>query len=223
MMKNRYLVTESCLEDHTKPQNKHPNDQNKKFRIIKQEIRILGVDDAPFKPHTHDPVMVVGTVFRAGIWLDGVLRTYIKCDGTDATEKITGMVNGSRHKDQLGVIMLDGITFGGFNVANIQQIFHDTGIPVIVIMRKYPNFDKIKKALKRFNDWEKRWNNVVDAGNVHKVENNEPIYIQTYGIEVEDAEGIVKLSATRSAIPEPVRAAHIIAAGITTGESKGSA
>ncbi len=222
-MKNKYLVTESGPEDHNKTQDKRPDDQNKKFRIIKQEIRILGVDDAPFKPHTHGSVMLVGTVFRAGIWLDGVLRTYIKGDGTDSTEKITGMVNGSRHKDQLGVIMLDGITFGGFNVVNIQQIFHETGIPVIVIMRKQPNLDKIKTALKRFEDWEKRWSNVIDAGNVHKVENNEPVYIQTYGIEVEDAEEIVKLSATRSAIPEPVRAAHIIAAGVTTGESKGSA
>ncbi|AEG19287.1 endonuclease dU [Methanobacterium paludis] len=205
--------------------NNHPDnhDQNRKFRIIKQEIRILGIDDAPFTPHTQGPVMVVGTVFRAGVWLDGVLRTYIQGDGTDSTEKITDMVNGSRHKDQLGVIMLDGITFGGFNVANIHQIFHETGIPVIVIMRKQPNFDRIKKALKKFGDWEKRWNNVIDAGNVHKVENNEPVYIQTCGIGVDDAEEIVRLSATRSAIPEPIRAAHIIAAGVTTGESKGSA
>jgi len=47
--------------------------------------------------------------------------------------------------------------------------------------------------------------------------------MQIYGIEREDAEDIVKLSTTRSAIPEPVRVAHIIAAGIVTGESKGSA
>ncbi len=200
-----------------------PRNETKKFRIIKKEIRILGVDDSPFPSHTNEEVMLVGTVFRAGNWLDGVLSTYIHGDGTDGTEKITEMVKNSRNLGQLGVIMLDGITFGGFNLVNIRKIFESTGVPVIVIMRKLPNFERIKKALKRFDDWEKRWANVLEAGKVYKVENTESIYIQFHGIEREDAEDIVRLSTTRSAIPEPVRVAHIIAAGIVTGESKGSA
>jgi endonuclease V-like protein UPF0215 family len=196
---------------------------NKKFRHIKKEIRILGLDDSPFPPHTTQPVMIIGTVFRAGKWLDGVIRTFIQGDGRDSTSKIISMVNQTRHKDQLGVVMLDGITFGGFNVINIQEIFKSTGIPVIVIMRKYPDFTKIKKALKRFNDWEERWKDIKDAGEVYKIENKEDIYIQINGIELEDAEEIIKLSTTRSAIPEPIRVAHLIAAGVVTGESKGNA
>jgi endonuclease V-like protein UPF0215 family len=197
--------------------------EKKKFRIIKQEIRILGIDDSPFPSHTTDKVMVVGTIFRAGNWLDGVLSTYIYGDGTDATEKIAEMVKNSRNLGQLGVIMLDGITFGGFNLVNIRQIFESTGVPVIVIMRRIPNFERIEKALKRFDDWENRWANVLEAGEVYRVDNPEPIYMQIHGIDREDAEDIVRLSTTRSAIPEPLRVAHIIAAGIVTGESRGSA
>lgn len=197
--------------------------QNKKFRNIKREIRILGVDDSPFPAHTIQPVMVIGTIFRAGEWLDGVLRTYIQGDGRDATTKIISMVNSTRHKDQLGVIMLDGVTFGGFNVINIHKIFKATGVPVIVVMRKYPNFEKIKRALKRFDDWEERWKDIIDAGEVYKIENQENIYIQINGIDLKDAEEIIKISTTRSAIPEPVRVAHLIAAGVVTGESKGNA
>ncbi len=198
---------------------------NKKFRNIKGEIRILGVDDAPFTPHTTQPVMLIATVFRAGNWLDGVIRTYIAGDGRNSTYQIICMVNSTRHKDQLGVMMLDGITFGGFNVANIREIFEATGIPVIVVMRKYPNLIKIEQALKRFPDWKDRWNDVLDAGEIYKIKNGnkEDIYIQICGIDLEDAETIVRLSATRSAIPEPLRAAHIIAAGVITGESKGNA
>jgi endonuclease V-like protein UPF0215 family len=196
---------------------------NKKFRIIKREIRILGIDDAPFPPHTKNNVMLIGTIFRGGTWLDGVLRTYIKGDGTDSTSNIIKMVNGSRHKDQMGVIMLDGITFGGFNVVNIKEIFDETGIPVIVIMRKFPNFEKIKKALMRFEDCRERWALIHEAGTVHKIENIEPLYIQIYGIDLEDAKEIVSIATTRSAIPEPIRVAHLIGAGVVTGESKGSA
>ena len=197
--------------------------KNKKFHKIKQEIRILGIDDAPFPSHTKNDVMLIGTIFRGGTWLDGVLRTYIAGDGEDSTSKIIKMVNETRHKDQIGVIMLDGITFGGFNVVNIKEIFHQTGIPVIVIMRKFPDFEKIKKALMRFEDHERRWSFVLNAGWVYKIENKEPIFIQIHGIDLEDAEIIVNISTTRSAIPEPIRAAHLIAAGVVTGESKGSA
>ena len=198
---------------------------NKKFRSIKRDIRILGVDDAPFIPHTTQPVMLIATVFRAGNWLDGVIRTYIMGDGRNSTHQIISMVNNTRHKDQLGVMMLDGITFGGFNIANIKKIFEVTRIPVIVVMRKYPNLAKIEKALKRFPDWKERWNDVLDAGKIYKIknENKEDVYIQICGINLGDAEKIVRISTTRSAIPEPLRVAHIIAAGVITGESKGNA
>lgn len=196
---------------------------NKQFRSIKPEIRILGIDDAPFPTHTKNEIMLIGTIFRGGTWLDGVLRTYITGDGDDSTAKIIEMVNKTRHKDQIGVIMLDGITFGGFNIANIKEIFQDTGIPLIVIMRKFPNFEKIKKALLRFEDHKERWKSIIDAGKVYRIENKEPIHIQIRGIDLEDAREIVTLSTTRSAIPEPVRVAHLIAAGVQKGESKGSA
>jgi len=196
---------------------------NKKFWKIKNEIRILGVDDGPFSPHGGEKVLIVGTIFRAGIWLDGVLSTQITNDGDDATDNLVGMVNRSRHREQIGVIMLDGITFGGFNVVDIQQIFLRTEIPVIVIMRKLPDLMKIKSALQNFPNWEKKWQHVQKAGEIHKIHNEEPIYIQTSGISWDDAEEIVRLATTRSAIPEPIRVAHIIASGVITGDSRGSA
>ncbi len=196
---------------------------NKKFWTIKKEIRILGVDDGPFTPHGKEKVLIIGTIFRAGIWLDGVLSTHITNDGDDVTDKLVGMVNRSRHREQIGVIMLDGITFGGFNVVDIQQIFHKTEIPVIVIMRKQPDLLKIKNALQNFPNWGKKWKLIQKAGKIQKIHNKEPIYIQTSGISWEDAEEIVKLATTRSAIPEPIRVAHIIASGVITGDSRGSA
>jgi len=64
----------------------------KRFRSIKFEIRVLGVDDGVFIPHSKGLVDVVGVVFRGGYWLDGVMRTEIEVDGLDATEKIASMI-----------------------------------------------------------------------------------------------------------------------------------
>src|SRR3989344_2596827 len=194
------------------------------FRAIKRELRILGIDDGPFKFKGRGKTILVGTVFRSGFWLDGLLTTKIKIDGFDATKKIVEMVNKSRHKDQLRVIMLDGLTFGGMNFADINKINGKTGLPVIVVNRRRPRFEKIRNALKHFQDAEKRWKFIEKAGEIQQVNvGNHNLYIQTAGIKLEDAQKILKLSCTRSKIPEPLRVAHLIAAGVISGESKGRA
>jgi endonuclease V-like protein UPF0215 family len=197
---------------------------NRKFWGIKSEIRVMGIDDGPFAPHTKGKVMLVGTVFRGGQWLDGIVRTYVDIDGTDATQRIIDMVNKSRHKGQLRVIMVDGVTFGGFNVINIQEIFGKTGVPVIVVSRKMPNFPKVKKALQNLPDWRERWRMLRAASKIHRVRSRPraaPVCVQVAGINPADAEQIVKLTSTRSLVPEPLRVAHLIATGIVRGESVG--
>ncbi len=190
---------------------------------IKPEIRIIGIDDSSL--HT-DRVMIVGAVFRGGEWLDGVLRSHITKDGTDATDTIIRMVTNSKHFGQVRVLMLDGITYAGFNVVDITAVFEKSGIPVIVVMRDYPDFDRIRAALEHLSDPGPRWDVIKRAGEIHKVttrEGGNPVYLQHCGIELEDAREIVRMSSTHSNIPEPLRAAHLIATGIVCGESTGKA
>ena len=138
--------------------------------------------------------------------------------------KIIEMVNKSRHKAQLRVIMLDGLTFGGMNFADIQKINEKTELPVIVVNRKKPRFEMIKNALKHFKDSEKRWKLVEKAGEMRQINvGSHNLFVQTAGIELSDAQKILKLSCTRAKIPEPLRVAHLIAGGLISGESRGRA
>ncbi|HEX54786.1 MAG: hypothetical protein DRO90_01065 [Candidatus Altiarchaeales archaeon] len=197
---------------------------NVKFYSIKNEIRILGIDDAPFDFHRDKTTFLVGTVFRGGSWLDGVLKTEIEIDGIDSTEKISEMVRKTRHRD-LRVIMLDGLGFGGFNLVNIRELFEKTRLPVIVVVRQMPDFDSIKRAIKNLPNRNFYQRCIEDAGIPRGVETKpgKYIYIQYRGIKFSDASKIVKLSSTRSLIPEPIRVAHLIASGIKLGESRGNA
>ena len=191
---------------------------HKRFRSIKPEIRVLGVDDGVFIPHSKGLVDVVGIVFRGGYWLDGVMRTEIEVDGLDATEKIASMIIESPHYKQLRVIMLSGITFAGFNVVDIKELYSKTGLPVIALTRDLPKMEEIRQALENLPEKERRWKAILNAGEIFEVqtrEGEEPIYMQIAGIEREDAEKIVKITSTRSNIPEPLRVAHIIASGLT--------
>jgi len=108
------------------------------MRVIKKEIRIVGFDDAPFEPRTKGRVPVIGVVFRGGDFLDGVFKIEVKIDGMDSTDVLVRLLNKSKHKEQLKVIMLNGITVGGFNMIDISKLFQKTGLPVIVVNRKKP-------------------------------------------------------------------------------------
>jgi hypothetical protein len=193
--------------------------------MLKEEIRILGFDDGPFSSKSKGKVPVVGVIYRGGKFMDGMLKTEIEIDGLDATSKLVKLINSSRHKEQLKVIMLDGITLGGFNLVDIKGLHKKTSLPVIVINRKHPNLKKVRSALKNFKAFNRRWRIVKNAGKIKsfKLRGEKEIFYQCKGIEDEEAEEIIRLSSTRSFIPEPLRIAHLIARAMVKGESFGRA
>ncbi len=189
---------------------------HKAFGVIKQEIRILGIDDGKFTPHTKGDVLIVGVVFRGGCSLDGVMHTKVAIDGLDATDKIAAMINSSPHKPQLRVVMLNGITVAGFNLVDIHRLHCDTGLPVISVTQDKPDLDSIHEALKNLPDTELRWQIVQNAGGVRVVQNKgAKLYVCLAGISVDDALIVLDTTSTRGSLPEPLRVAHLIASGIT--------
>jgi len=204
--------------------------KNIKFRKIKKEIRLIGIDDGPFNvfKDKNKNAIIIGAIFRGGNSLDGILKSEATIDGNDITEKIIAMIKKSSHKD-IRIIMLNGITYAGFNVVDIKKLYNETKLGVIVVTRKLPDFEKIKTALKNFEDGEERWKLIEKAGKLHKVKvinvegRRGNLYIQKCGLYLKDAKEIVKISTTRGLIPEPIRIAHIIASGLVNGESHGNA
>ena len=187
--------------------------------MVKKEIRILGIDDSPFNKFKDKKILVVGVVMRGGLYVDGVLSTKVKVDGNDATKNIIKMINQCKFKPQIQCIFLNGIAVAGFNVVDIQKLNKKTKIPVVVVIRTNPDIQKIKETLIRI----KRKNKIRLLEKAGKVIQVNDIFVQLIGIKLEEAKEILKIVCTRSLLPEPLRLAHIIAAGIVSGESKGRA
>lgn len=188
------------------------------FRVIKPEIRVLGIDDGAFKPRVNGVVPVIGVVFRGGFWLDGVLHTSIEIDGFDATDRIASMITGSSHYRQLRVVMLNGVTFAGFNIVDVKALHVATKLPVITVTREKPDFAEIQKALQNLPNSEERWEAILRAGEPVEVSTRSAkakVYMQTVGVSTGDAQKILRLTSTRSNIPEALRVAHLIASGIS--------
>lgn len=187
--------------------------------VLKKEIRVLGVDDSPFEKRAKQEVLVIGTFFRGGESLDGVLSTWVQKDGNDSTQKLAEMIKKSKFYSHIQFVMLDGIAMGGFNIVDIHELSTAIDRPVIVIMRQYPDFQGMEKALEtaglsKKNDLLEKLAKPVKVGKV---------YVQWVNTTLETVEQVLSITCTRSHIPEPVRAAHIIGSGVVKGESSGQA
>jgi endonuclease V-like protein UPF0215 family len=186
---------------------------------MKKNVRVLGIDDAPFR-FDQDRTAIVGVVVRAPGYVEGVLSSDVEVDGTDATDRIIAMVKGSRFKVQLKAVLLDSGCLGGFNVVDLEQLNVALGIPVITVTKDEPDIDSIESALrKHFTDWKRRFAHLSRAMAVTR-RLRYKLYIRTAGMSVGEAEMLISRCIIRGAIPEPVRLAHIIASGVSSGESK---
>lgn len=188
---------------------------------MKKELRVIGIDDAPFDKF--DPlqkyVLVVGTVFRGGSFMDGLLSCYVEKDGEDATLKIIEMIKDSKFRPQIQAIFLDGIAVAGFNVINPVVINKQTKIPVVITIRNYPDYKKMFSALKGIG-MEKK---IDIIKNIPKPVKIKDIYVQHVGISLEDTKELLKITCTRANVPEAIRVAHLIVSGVSDGQSRGRA
>ncbi|MFP4194784.1 MAG: DUF99 family protein [Desulfobacterales bacterium] len=188
---------------------------------MKREKRlsnVAGFDDSPFARSHRGRVSLVGTVY-ADLRFDGVLVGQIQKDGFDAAAKLAELVRNSRFAEHIRLIMLQGIAFGGFNVVDVFELHERLALPVLVVARKQPDMEAIKRALLgRIVQGNKKWEVIKKLGGM---ENHGNIWIQRVGLSLEQAGEILDRLCIHGNIPEPVRTAHLIATAIAEGQSRG--
>ncbi len=196
-----------------------------KLTKVKDEIRAIGIDDAPFIPHTKGNTRVFGVITRGNQRVEGIEQIKIEIDGTDATVKLAEMIRNSKHFGQIRVILLNGITFGGFNIVDIDELAKLTGLPTISVIENKPNFDSIKAALqKHFDDWEKRWDiftRVKIEQTTIKADSKPLFFHYSVGdLTVDVIKQIFIKTSQRSNSPEGIRIAHMIGASFLNKKKK---
>lgn len=191
--------------------------------MYKKNMRILGVDDGPFTFNDRS-VLVVGVVVRGVNYIEGIIKKSVKRDGFDSTNVLTEMVDNSRYKEQIRVIMTDGIALAGFNVIDIGRLHKTTGKAVISITRDKPDEKMVEEALKNhFKDWKKRVEMIEEYPLIEVKTVYKPIFVKSVGVDENETKTIIKNSIVRGRLPEPIRLAHLIASAYVKGESYGRA
>lgn len=195
----------------------YPTRKARHIEVNRTPNHVIGIDDAPFPRSHRGDVLIVGAVF-AGSRLEGVVSSKVRRDGVNATRKVADMVRGCRFAPQLQAVMLQGIAFAGFNVMDIHRLHRDLGLPVLVVARKAPDMEAIREALlSRVPGGRRKWRLIEKAGPMEPVEN---LWVQRAGLTLDDAKALIDQHARHGHLPEPLRTAHLIAGGVTDGESR---
>ena len=181
---------------------------------------VVGFDDGPFDRAAGPArVLLVGAVC-ARTRLDGVLAGRVRHDGADATARMAALVRGSHFDGHVRAVLLNGIAVAGFNVVDIHALAQELGRPVLVVARRRPRLEKIRRALAALPGGARRWALIEHAGPMEPVRG---VYVQRAGLTLEEARNLLAATTLHGNLPEPLRLAHLIAGALVTGVSRGRA
>ncbi|MBI2893831.1 MAG: DUF99 family protein [Deltaproteobacteria bacterium] len=182
---------------------------------------VVAFDDAPFAREHRGDVPLVGAVF-AGVRLDGVLIGRVRRDGANATRAMSALVAGSHFAGHVQAVLLQGIAVAGFNVVDIAALHEALGLPVLVVARRQPDMEGVRKALfgGRVPGGAHKWRLVEKAGPMEPVAG---LWVQRAGLTLAEADHMLRRLRLHGLLPEPIRVAHLIAGALGTGHSRGRA
>lgn len=196
--------------------------------------RILGIDDAPFQSRPRQPgseVHAVGVVtsedrFEGMLYFGGIEQ-----DGLNAGCCVAESVKKSKFLEQIHAVLLDGVTMGGLNVIDIDELARALQRPVIAVMRSQPNIEKMLGAISKVPDSDERVARIRAAGPIHEIRRwvfqfrSPPAGSGAAVITAEEVALVLDKCTPggQQKIPECLRMAHLIGAAIKTGQSSSSA
>jgi len=214
-------------------------------------VNVIGFDDGPFPREHRGDVLLVGVVC-SGTRVDGIVSGSIRRDGANATRAMVEVIERSQFGAHLQAVMLQGIAVGGFNVVDVHALHAALRVPVLVVTRRPANMVEVCRALfadeprrrPRVAGADRKWRLIEKAGaleelgpsrraarraasasgGVSGIRTEAPrLWVQRAGLTLDEARRLVADTTLHGNIPEPLRLAHLIAGGVTTGKSRGRA
>ena len=180
---------------------------------------VAGFDDGPFERAGRGDVLLVGAIC-ARTRLDGVLTGRVRKDGVNATARIAALLRASPFDRHVQAVLLGGIAVGGFNVVDIARLADELARPVLVVARRQPRLELIRRALLGLPGGARKWALIERAGPMEALGD---VHVQRAGLTVAEARALLAATTLHGKLPEPLRLAHLIAGGVVTGVSRGRA
>jgi len=178
---------------------------------MKEGIRILGIDDAPSE-RTDEQTFLTGVVYRGTEFIEDIKTENIRVDGEYATDKVISLYLKCNNPRQIKAVLIDGISFAGFNLVDIEEVSEEIEKPVIAVTSNEPDKESFRQAMKNSDNYDERFESFAPYEEIELSDGK--CFIQFTGCSKEDAAQIVKNSVIHGLVPEPIRVAHMVGRGI---------
>jgi len=186
---------------------------------LKPDEKTTAINDGSFKKEKHEETTITAVTIQGKLYIENIETTKVKIDGTRATEKIIKLHKNSNHIKQSNQILLHGTTISGFNILNIPKLHRETQKPVLTVLRKKPDKQKVEKAVKNTENHEKKLE-TIKQNPEYKKHPNKNIYYTNTGTPKKEAEITLERLIHKGNYPEPLRIARLTAKAITETTGK---
>ena len=178
-------------------------------------VRILAIDDSPFKKRTRGKCLIVGIIGR-GTVIEGVISFYVDIDGRDSTVQLVKAVKRTRFSSQIKVIAINGLSLAGLNIVDLGRAERALGMHVLGITRKKPHPKLLARAI--------TLSDAPDAGEkialLQRLSKRFPAE-RIDGFYVQHSWDRKEVSGIFGSAIGLLRLANLVARGVSSGESRG--
>ncbi|MEN6517735.1 MAG: DUF99 family protein [Methanospirillum sp.] len=185
------------------------------MHLGKPGLRVLGIAESYRGRHDEGAVShLAGVVMRRDLRIDGFGTAEATVGGTDATEAVVRLVE-TVGRDDVRTVMLSGAVIAWFNVIDGAAVAEATGRAVVSVT--YEASPGLEEAIRRhFPGDEARLAAYSRLGERAPValSTGATAYVRSFGLDLSDAAALVDAFTLDGGVPEPLRAARLIARGL---------
>lgn len=182
---------------------------------MKESPIVIGFDDATFNLKSGSKTTKLIGVICQGIRIVNVVKADIIVDGHDGTERLIELI--TQNEKHIQFIFTHTITFGGFNIVDLEKVYAKINKPIIAINERKVDLDSVINALEKTfpNNSEEKIQNIFNAGNLYQTNIDtaggvSTIYFHKKGIEAKEIDLLLQKVCLDSKLPECLRIAHLI-------------
>jgi hypothetical protein len=182
--------------------------------------RLLGIDDGPFTKGVDATTPLVAVFMEGADRIEGVALRSFPIDGDGVTAFLARWIGALRFRPAAHAVVLGGVTIAGLAVVDLPALAAALGLPVIAVSRRDPRGHRVAEAL-RAAGLAARVPLLERAPEAFRVDAG--LHAAVAGAPRERAVALLAASRAKSALPEALRVAHLIAAAAVRGSSRGRA
>jgi endonuclease V-like protein UPF0215 family len=179
---------------------------------------LIGIDDGPFTKGADRDTPFVAVLMEGAGLVEGVATCRFPIDGDQVTRFLADWIARLRFRPSAQGLVFGGLTIAGLAVLDPAQLAAAVRLPVLVVNRRAPENALVVQAL-RAAGLEDRIEILERAP--CSITLHDGLHVAFAGIDAGGARRLLEATTGKSALPEPLRVAHLIAAALARGESRG--